>query len=168
LGLEFYSAGELFRREAERRGVDLATLSRMAENDEEIDRALDQQMLLLARPGRLLEGRITGALCRRAHRSVLYGVITANDQVRYQRLADRDHMSFDEARRLTKAREDSERRRYARLYGIDLLHEPADLTIDSTAIPLPVVVDRIVEYVPTHRIGTPRWSEKAVRASGRP
>ncbi|MGC2034147.1 MAG: AAA family ATPase [Thermoplasmata archaeon] len=147
LGLEFVSAGELFRAEAARRGVDLATFSRMAEEDEGIDRALDQEMLSRARPGRLLEGRITGALCRRARIPSIDLVVTAREEVRVERVARRDSLDLAAARSATQAREGSERRRYLRIYGIDLDHERTDHMIDSSELSPPQVVEEIVDFV---------------------
>lgn len=147
LGLEYRSAGELFRAEAKRRGMDLAGFSRYAEAHDEVDRTLDAEMLDLARPGRLLEGRLVGALCRRAGRPVLYVQITARESVRLERLARRDGGTPDEARQITAAREASENARYRRLYGIDLTREVPDLVIDSSDLPPEAVVERLVEFV---------------------
>ncbi|HYB77228.1 MAG TPA: AAA family ATPase, partial [Thermoplasmata archaeon] len=66
LGLEFRSAGDLFRAEARRRDMDLATFGRYAAAHPEVDRELDRTMQALATPGRLLDGRVQGPLCRRA------------------------------------------------------------------------------------------------------
>ena len=147
LGLEYPSAGELIRAEARRRGMDLAEFSRYAEAHDEVDRALDAEMLRLARSGRLLEGRLVGALCRRAGRPVLYVLITAKEPVRLERLARRDGESLEEARRITAAREASENARYRRLYGIDLAREVPDLEIDSSDLPPEAVAGRLVEFV---------------------
>ncbi|MCI4317494.1 MAG: cytidylate kinase family protein [Thermoplasmata archaeon] len=147
LGLDFFSAGELFRAEAKRKGMDLAEFSLYAEQHDEVDRSLDEAMLELARRGHLLEGRITGALCHRRKIPVLYVVVTAREEVRLKRLAHRDGQSLDEARRLTHLREQSEEARYRRLYGIDLDREPADLTVDSSDLSPAQVEGWIVERV---------------------
>jgi cytidylate kinase len=147
LGLDFFSAGELFRAEAKRQGMNLAEFSLYAEQHDEVDRSLDEAMLGLARPGRLLEGRITGALCHRRNIPVLYVVVTAREEVRLKRLAQRDGQTLEEARRLTHLREHSENARYRRLYGIDLEREPADLLVDSSDLSPSEVEGRIVERV---------------------
>lgn len=147
LDLEYRSAGAMFRSEAERRGLTLAEFSRYAEQHEEVDRALDAQMVALARPGRLLEGRITGALCRRKGIPVVYLVVTALPEVRYRRLAQRDEVPLGTAIALTEAREASERDRYLRYYGIDLEREEPDMTVDSTDLAPAAVVERLVAFV---------------------
>ena len=63
LGLQYLSAGEVFREEARRRGVSLDELGRLAEADPAIDRALDAMQVERARAGNLLaEGRLSGWL----------------------------------------------------------------------------------------------------------
>jgi CMP/dCMP kinase len=147
LRLEFHSAGERFRAEAKRRGMDVEAFGRFAEVHPEVDRELDDAMQALATPGHLLEGRIQGALCRRNGVPVQYVVVTAAEDERVRRVAQRDRQSLAEARLRVQQREASERDRYRRLYGIDLDREVPDLTVDSTALPAPEVADAIVAFV---------------------
>ncbi|MCI4322027.1 MAG: AAA family ATPase [Thermoplasmata archaeon] len=145
--LEFVSAGELFRAEARRRRISLAELGTLAETDETIDRGLDDEMLRRATPGRLLDGRVTGPLCRRRGIDVRYIVVTADPEVRFQRLARRDGGDVAEVERLTRAREESERRRYSKYYQIDLSQERTDLTVDSTNGSPDEVVRAILDFL---------------------
>jgi cytidylate kinase len=147
LGLDYRSAGDLFRAEARRRGMDLAEFSNYAESHEEVDRALDEAMMALAVPGHLLDGRLQGPLCRRRGIPVTYVVVTARDEVRYARLAHRDGLPLEEAKRLAEARQESERARYLKIYGIDLTAERPDLTVDSSDISADEVADAIVQRV---------------------
>ena len=147
LGLELRSAGEEFRAEAARRNLDLEAFGRYAEAHPEVDRELDRRMQALARPGVLLDGRIQGVLCRRNGIPVRAIVVTAEEDERVRRVAQRDRLSLEEAARHVRAREASERTRYLRFYGIDLDREPADLTVDSTRLPPADVARAIVEFV---------------------
>ena len=147
LGLEFRSAGDLFRAEARRRGMDLAAFGQYAATHPEVDRELDRSMQALASPGRLLDGRIQGPLCRRAGVAVYDVVVTAREDVRVQRVANRDGQSVEEARRLVREREASERDRYRRFYGIDLEQEPASLVVDSSDRPPRAVAEAILAFV---------------------
>lgn len=147
LGLELTSAGEQFRAEAARRGLSLEAFGEYARGHPEVDRALDQSMQALARPGRLLEGRIQGPLCRRAGTPVHAVVVTASEAERARRIAGRDGLPVDEALRRVRAREEVERARYLAFYGIDLAREEADLAVDSTALAPPAVAERIVDFV---------------------
>lgn len=154
LRLEYRSAGELFRTEAEARGMDLEAFGRYAEQHPEVDTELDRAMQALARPGVLLEGRIQGALCRRHRIPVELVVVTASADERARRLAGRDRQTIDEAARAIATREASERSRYLRFYGIDVDREPADLVVDSTARTPVEVVQEIEAFLRR------RWGER--------
>ncbi|HXY12078.1 MAG TPA: AAA family ATPase [Thermoplasmata archaeon] len=147
LGLEFRSAGDLFRAEARRRGMDLATFGRYAAAHPEVDRELDRTMQALATPGRLLDGRVQGPLCRRAGIPVYDVVVTAREDVRVRRVAERDGQSLDEARRQVREREASERDRYFRYYDIDLDRETPGLLVDSSDLLPNAVVEKILSFV---------------------
>ena len=147
LGLDYRSAGALFRAEAARRGMDLEAFGRYAEAHPEVDRDLDRAMQALAQPGRLLDGRIQGVLCRRNGVPVRYVVVTAEAGERARRVALRDGQTVAEAAAQIRAREASERARYLKFYAIELDREPADLTIDSTHRPAADVAAAIVDFL---------------------
>jgi len=147
LRLEFRSAGDLFRAEARRRGMDLAAFGHYALEHPEVDRELDRSMQALAVPGRLLDGRIQGPLCRRAGVPVYDVLITAREEVRVRRVADRDGQPVDLARKLVREREASERDRYHRFYGIDLDRERASLVVDSSDRPPAEVAGAVLAFV---------------------
>ncbi len=147
LRLEYHSAGEVFRAEAKRRGLDVEAFNRYGEAHPEIDRELDRTMQALARPGRLLDGRIQGALCRRNGTPVYSVVVTAQEEERVRRVAGRDGQSLEEARARVRGREASERERYRRFYGIDLDQEVPDLVVDSTSQPPEAVAEEIVAFL---------------------
>jgi CMP/dCMP kinase len=144
---EFVSAGDLFRAEAKRRGVSLLELSKLAEADPSIDRGLDDEMVRRANPRRLLDGRITGPILKRRGVPSQYIVVTAEEKVRWERLAKRDGGTVEDVGRQTRQREASERERYLRYYGIDLGKEIPDLRVDSTGLTPEEVVRQIVEFL---------------------
>jgi len=156
LGLEYRSAGAEFRAEAERRGMDLETFDRYAEAHPEVDGELDRRMQEIARPGRVIDGRIQGVLCRRNGIPVQSIVVTADEAERVRRLAERDRETLDVAREHLRAREASERARYAKFYGIDVDQESPDLTVDSTHRPPEEVARTIVEFLRAAAAGTGR------------
>ena len=147
LDLEYRSAGEAFRAEGRRRGMDVEAFGLYAEAHPEVDRALDDAMQALATPGHLLDGRIQGALCRRNGVPVHYIVVTAAEDERVRRVATRDGQPIAEARKRVHRRELSERDRYRRFYSIDLDREVPDLTVDSTVKPARDVAEAIVAFV---------------------
>jgi CMP/dCMP kinase len=147
LGLDYRAAGDLFRSEAQRHGMDLEAFGDYAAQHPEVDRALDGSMQELARPGRLLDGRLPGVLLRRAGVPVIYVVVTAAQEERARRVAARDHQPLAEALARIRRREASERERYERFYGVDLEREPADLTIDATDRSPRDVAETILAFV---------------------
>jgi CMP/dCMP kinase len=150
LHLEYRSAGEVFRAEAARRGLDLDAFGRYASAHLEVDRALDEAMQGLARPGMLLDGRIQGVLCRRRGVPVHAIEVTASEEERVRRVAARDGEDIALARAHLRAREASERERYRKFYEIDLDRTGADLTVDSTRTPPTEVAAAIVAFVRGH------------------
>ena len=156
LGLEYRSAGDLFRAGAERRGMDVESFGRFAEEHPEVDRELDRTMQSLASPGRLLDGRIQGALCRRAGVGVHHVVVTAREEVRIRRVAMRDGQPIAEATTRVREREASERDRYLRYYGIDIERDAADLAIDSSDRTPEEVADAIVAHIRRREAGERR------------
>ncbi|HTP53594.1 MAG TPA: cytidylate kinase family protein [Thermoplasmata archaeon] len=147
LRLELRSAGELFRAEAVRHGLTLEAFGAYALAHPEVDRALDAAMQALAAPGRILEGRLQGALCRRAGTPVHAIVVTASEAERARRVAGRDHLAVEEALRRIREREESERTRYRSFYGIDLGAAPSDLTVDSTDLAPGAVAQAILDFL---------------------
>ncbi len=147
LGLEYRSAGDLFRAEAARHLLDLEAFSHFAETHPEVDRGVDEAMARLARPGVLLDGRIQGPLLRRRGVPVVAIVITAREDVRIRRVASRDRQPLDEAGRRLRERAASERARYLAEYGIDLDREVGDLTIDSSDLSPAEVHDRLIAFL---------------------
>jgi CMP/dCMP kinase len=147
LGLDYRSAGELFRAEAARRGLTLEAFGAFASSHPEVDRELDRTMQALAAPGRLLEGRIQGALLRRAGVPSYWIGLTADEAERARRVAARDQLSQEAALRAIREREAVENDRYRRFYGIDVDREQPDLLLDSTSVPPEALADAIVRFV---------------------
>jgi predicted cytidylate kinase len=120
LGLEHIYAGEIFRRQAEERGIPLAEYLRMAETDDSIDRDLDTQMFRRAAEGHaVLEGRLAAYMAERAGMPALKVFLDASEAVRAERIAGREGGATAERLREIQAREASDRRRYRQIYGVD-------------------------------------------------
>jgi cytidylate kinase len=135
LGLDHLDGGTVFRTLASERGVTLAEFARIAEDDDSIDRALDDRLVERARDGAvLLESRLAGWLATRAALRALRIWIHC------------DGHDADEALATNQEREASERQRYQDFYGIDLADLSVyDLVVDSTSTPPDAIIDQIVE-----------------------
>lgn len=134
LGYELVLVGQVFRQMAEERGVGLEMFGSLAEEDETIDRELDQRTLAIAesKDDVVLEGRLTAALVRRKGIPSLTVYVDAPADVRADRIAKREGKDAADVLREMRVRERSERKRYKAYYGIDPSDCGAyDLWLDS-------------------------------------
>ncbi len=114
-------AGDLFRKEAEGRGLTLEQFNELAERDHRIDRQLDATMAAYARRGGfVLEGRLAGFLTVQEGTEALKVWLTASDHVRAQRVSQREGKDPATVLRLNDARQRSDAKRYREIYGFDL------------------------------------------------
>lgn len=119
LGLRYFSTGIVFRELAKKKGLSLEKLSQLAEANHSIDRYIDSQTINEARKGRVvLDGHLTAWIAKDYADLLIY--VTAPLRIRIQRIAERENRSFQEVLRETLAREESERRRFKDIYGIDV------------------------------------------------
>lgn len=149
LECEYVLVGQIFRQMAMERGMDLDVFSRLAEEDETIDRELDRRMLAIASEKQdiVLEGRLTGALLKVKKIQVFAAYVDASEDVRAERIARRETKPIQEILRDMRQREKSEKKRYLAYYGIDpsdrLIY---DLWLDSTSATAEQVAAEIVMY----------------------
>jgi predicted cytidylate kinase len=135
-GLEYIYAGRIFREMAEEKGMTLEEFSTFCEKDDTVDRKLDNRMMDRARRGdAILEGRMVGPLLKKEALEGLKVFIHAPLYVRARRVMERDGGSLKETMEKMSMRENSERVRYKRYYGMDPTDRAHyDLVIDSSHI----------------------------------
>jgi cytidylate kinase len=127
LGLRWVNSGEIFRRIASERGVSVRELNRLAEKGPEIDYQIDDAQKALAREGDgIFEGRLAGHLLPADLRVLL----KADLKARAERIAKRESKLSEDAMQETRAREESEARRYKMYYNIDI----GDLSVYDLAV----------------------------------
>lgn len=135
--LPYVYAGQIFRAEAERRGMSLADFGKLCEQDETVDQTLDREQEILltdAADGLILEGRLSGWLAQKTEVSALKVWVSCDEGERLRRIVERDGGDLESQRGNTLEREQSEADRYMRYYGIDLTDtSPYDLVLDSTS-----------------------------------
>lgn len=121
-----------FRQMAEERGVDFWTFCSMAENDDSIDKDLDtrQVEMAMAEPSCVLGSRLAIWMLEKADLKVY---LRASEKTRAERIFKREGGSFEERFKETKERDEHDRARYKRIYGIDNdeYDKIADLVIDT-------------------------------------
>jgi cytidylate kinase len=120
LHIEYYSTGNIFRQLAKEQGMSLEEFSAYAENNPDIDRQLDDTLVARAKEGNMVvEGQLVGFLLRQEP-NCLKVLLTAPEEVRLQRMCERDDSGATEKLMETLNREKSEQDRFLRFYGIDL------------------------------------------------
>ncbi len=119
LGLRYICAGELFRDLAKERGMSLEVFSSLAAKDPAIDKMIDERTKTEAEKGGLVIDAQLGAWMVKGLANVRL-LLTAPDEVRFKRIADRDGTSVSEARKETTAREEIQKQRYKKYYGINV------------------------------------------------
>jgi len=118
LDYRLISAGEIFRELARKRNCSLEQFSKIAEKDSEIDTYIDRMQKEMAEKeeNAIVEGRLSGWMIEDAFKIFIF----AEPDVRYSRIAKREHKDINQAREETVKREEYERRRYKKFYGIDI------------------------------------------------
>jgi len=128
-GLKHISAGNLFRQTAKDKGLTLRELSHAAKDNSQIDKYVDDKVREEASKGStVIDGILSAQMA--GDRSPLKIFLLAPDNVRFKRIASRDKMSFEGARKATFEREKIERQRFRDHYEIDI----DDLTIYDIVI----------------------------------
>lgn len=117
--LRHISTGELFRKIAAERGVTLNQLSHEADNNEETDRLIDEKTRKEIAEGRLVVDGLLAGWTAKQYVSIKIYLATPFES-RVGRISRRDSVSYIEAEQATLLREGIERRRFKRLYGIDI------------------------------------------------
>jgi len=119
LALRHVSAGMLFRKLAEEKKVSLEKFQEMAAADPSIDRLVDERTMLEAESDDVVvDGQLAGWVLKEI--SDLRILLTAPLVVRLERIAARDRISLEEARRQTLHREAVQAERYRKHYGFSV------------------------------------------------
>jgi cytidylate kinase len=118
-GLEFISAGEVFRRLAREHDMDLAEFGRLAESDPSVDRMIDARQKEIGEASEkiVVEGRLSGRMIENADLRIW---LAASLECRAKRIAGRDGMDEEGALAYTRNRQHSEATRYQTYYDIDI------------------------------------------------
>ncbi|WP_292491095.1 (d)CMP kinase [Methanoculleus sp. 10] len=130
-GLDFISAGEVFRQLAREHGMDLAAFGRFAESDPAVDRMIDARQKEIGEGSEdiIVEGRLSGRMIENADLRIW---LSAPLSCRAKRIAGRDGMDEEGARVYTENRQRSEATRYRSYYGIDINDlSPYDIVLSS-------------------------------------
>ncbi|MAH01828.1 MAG: cytidylate kinase family protein [Candidatus Woesearchaeota archaeon] len=151
LKLKHHSIGDLMRQIAKEKNMSLNELSKSAEKDKSIDLALDKKQIELRnKTDFVIDGRLTAYFIPYANLKVF---LECNDKVRAERILkdkreDEKSKSINELTKKIKKREQSERKRYKKLYNVDYYDKKLyDLIIDTTNLSINGVLEKIIKSI---------------------
>ncbi len=135
-----------FKDEAEVRGISLMELQSLASEDSNIDKEFDERLVREARSGNCVVSTWLGSwMVKDADFRVW---LKAGVEERAKRVAARDKMSFEEALAHIMERDESNRKRYAKYYGIDIDdHAEFDLEINTRVFAPESIAEIIVQAI---------------------
>lgn len=130
LGVEHYSAGDFFRSIADDRGMTAEELSEKA--DKEVDVEVDRRTLEKGlEENCVIDGRLPSWVL--GDYSDLRIYVTADLDVRAERVSEREDISFEQAKENTEKRDKDNDRRYRDYYSIDTSDlDHYELVIDNS------------------------------------
>jgi cytidylate kinase len=116
--LRYISAGTLFRKRAEELGVNLIDMTKIASLNDDFDIYLDKRSKEECRKGGVvIDATLSGWM---AEDPSLRIFLTCPLEIRVRRIVRREERSFKDVLKETKYREENERVRFKKYYGIDL------------------------------------------------
>jgi len=149
LNLKHYSIGDLMRQIAKERNISLIELSKLAEKDDSIDIELDKKNIQLREENNfVIDGRLTAYFSPYADLKVF---LDCDNKVRAERILqdkreEEKSKNLEELAKKIKQREESERKRYKKLYNVDYCDKSLyDLIIDTTNLSISEVVEKIIK-----------------------
>jgi cytidylate kinase len=127
--LKYVSAGQILRNIAKEKEINLVKMSQIRGSD--VDHEMDRQSLKLAMRGNVvLDGRLTGWTAGDWGDVKIYYVCPM--KVKAERVAKRDNISVEEAKKAIMKRDKEDHKKYHELYGINSYDESIyDIIIDN-------------------------------------
>ncbi len=148
-GFTHISAGIVFRELAEEKGITLEEFSKLAEENHEFDRELDNRQKELANGAEnaVVDGRLSGLIMD----ADLKVWLKAPLEVRAKRVCEREGKDYSVALEDVRNRGDSELKRYKEIYDINLRDlGPYDIVINTelySASEVIGIVEKAVTYL---------------------
>jgi cytidylate kinase len=136
LGYKFFSTGGFFREQATKRGLSVLEYDKLAASKKEFDLEADEVQKKLGQTEKnlVVESRLGFHFIPNSIKIFL----TAKDEVRAKRTmeggrAQENHKSFDEALKKLAERDECDKSRYVKLYGVDPFNEKNyDFVLDTS------------------------------------
>ena len=149
LGAEYYSTGKIVRSIAERRGMTIGELNSYMETHHEIDREIDDGLVALTNDPRLLiiDSRMAWHFTEGTFKVYLSTDIeTSAARIMAANRKGEHNATFEETVAATKARRESEKKRYTEQYGVDIKNLFNYSLIVDTSVATPKEVAAVIEW----------------------
>jgi predicted cytidylate kinase len=150
LGYTFFSSGNAFRELAKSRyHMNLMDFTKYVENHLEVDIELDKYIESFGKSNSkiVVDSRLAFNFIPDSYKIALICL----NEIRFKRIAKREKISYSKARRFNLKRELSERKRYLKLYNIDLFklieNNVFDLIIDTSYKSPEEIIDIIIKKI---------------------
>ncbi len=144
---EFKSSGNMFRQLAKDKKLDLSEFSTLCQNDSSIDMELDEKIENFGKKNNnfILDSRLGWYTIPD---SIKIKLICA-DEIRFQRIENRDEISYIHAKLNTEKREISEKTRYFNYYKIEDYSKDINfnLIINTSNISPEEISKRIYDFI---------------------
>lgn len=145
--LRHISAGMLFRQKATEQGITISDLTCVTVKNDELDHLVDERTRVEAKRGNVvIDGLLAGWMAGEFADIKIY--LTTSDDVRILRIARRDEVSISKARKVTLFRERVERKRFKKIYGINIDDlKIYDLILNTELLPIELNIDIIRKFI---------------------
>jgi predicted cytidylate kinase len=149
LNMNYVYSGQIFRETAKKYKMSLEEFGRFCEDNEEIDKELDDKQLEILKKGDvILEGRLAGWIAYQNNIPALKITIDADIIIRVKRIIEREDGDYNKRKNEIIRREKSEQKRYRKYYDIDITDDSIyDLVIDSAYKTPDEIVDIIINKI---------------------
>lgn len=149
LKMNYIYSGQIFRETAKKYKMSLEEFGKYCENNENIDKELDEKQLNILKKGDIiLEGRLAGWIAHKNNIQGLKIMLNADFETRIKRIIEREDGEYNKRLREILEREKSEEKRYNKYYNIDIKDTSIyDLIIDSSNKKPEEIIEIIIQKI---------------------
>ena len=145
--LRYISAGEIFRKMAKERGMDIIEFTKYVTEHPEVDYEIDERTKKEAAKGNVVIDAQLGYWFAREH-NPLNILVIAKKEDRAKRVSEREGISVEEALKEIETRDKNEKERFKRLYKLDLWNiEDFHLVINTSKISKEKAIEIVIDFV---------------------
>lgn len=148
IGFKYMSVGNFVRADLKEKNIDILEYNKEKNKDpEKAEKELDDRTKKfgIENSDFVFEGHLSAFFINDAYKILL----TCEEDVRIQRVANREEISFEEAKEQSLGREKMQAENYRKVYGIENHqdHDHYDLVINTTNILPTEILDIIIENI---------------------